>query len=866
MNGAREPEPAFLIPFRLSPGVAGAVALFLILGIAVWDGLASGEYMLPILYAGAVAMAAWVRSSRFLWGATLLCILLTFTLYLAGERPLSAEARAVVLTNRTLAALAILATALLVQLWVLADRSFRARRLELSRKNDQLEALNQELGQREEEIVRQNEELQSQTEELERQSEELRVVNEDLASREKMMEQLLELSRTLTAELSREEVLKKICEALGLLTGGAATAITEKEGDELVLRCHHGFGPQGPQTSRIPYAQSFSSLIMSVGQTGYLEDVRLRPDLMIPRPAEGEPFASVLSSPLRVRGRCVGTVELYTPSLQTWGQSQITLIESLAAQTSISLQGAELVEAIRQERRRFEVAFRTMPIGVAIADDPEGESVRMNAAAAALLNLPLDENISFSSPAGSRLKRYIFREGRPVVEEDLPLSRALAGVEVLGDELDLIMPMSRAISLLMSAAPIYGGRGEVVGAIVSFVDISAQKGLMREIELRRREAEEASVRKTRFLAAVSHDIRTPANAINLMAEVIHRSAEEPGRSAEIVDLAKKLQANVDSLMELVNDLLDLSRLDTGKVEIQETEFALGEIISEECVNLSPLARDKGIELDCQPLERPIWLRTDRVKLARVLGNLIGNGIKFTQKGGSVRLKVALSPDPHRRVLIRVTDTGLGIAPESLERIFDEFAQLRNPERDSSKGSGLGLSICKRLVGVMGGSILVESAPGKGSTFTVALPASAVALRFDPKLPPEDQSALAPRRLAPLNMRVLLVEDHEVTRDGVRKILVEEGATVEQAADGRTALELVRRGGFEVVLLDMMLPDVDGREVLKEIRALEPAGLKAVVVMTADLTKERVAEVQRLGGCLIAKPVNIRDLLNLLRAL
>src|SRR5262249_46172030 len=158
------------------------------------------------------------------------------------------------------------------------------------------------------------------------------------------------------------------------------------------------------------------------------------------------------------------------------------------------------------------------------------------------------------------------------------------------------------------------------------------------------------------------------------------------------------------------------RFDSGKVELVETEFPLGELIAEECAQLLPLAQDKGLDLTCQPLERPVWLRTDRVKLGRVLGNLIGNAIKFTESG---RIEVGATLAAHDHgVLIRVTDTGIGIEPEHAEHIFDEFAQLRNPARDRTKGAGLGLAICKRLIQAMGGTIAVDSSPGQGTTIAV----------------------------------------------------------------------------------------------------------------------------------------------------
>ncbi|MEX0713269.1 MAG: ATP-binding protein [Pirellulales bacterium] len=849
--------------------IVAAAAWLLVAATATADVLLPSSVVVAVLFTLPLIVCGGVGSTGMLWSMTAAVLTLTFVDYFAGVSSTQAALEWAAVVNRSLAAFLLLLVASMVHLRITSEASLRLQQRTLEAQNAELEELNEELSQREEEIVRQNEELQSQTEELERQTEELRVTNEDLAGRERTLEQLLELSRSLTAEMPRSELLDKICETLGLLTTSLASAVLERRGHELAVICHHGFGPEGLRSQVLPYAQSFSSLILSMGQTGYLADLGQRPELVIPQPKEGDALRSALATPLKVHGRSVGTIEIYSAEPRVWDDSQVAMLESLAAQTAISLHNRELLEAIQQERRRFEAAFRTAPFGLLVTDDPQGDAVHLNPAAAAMLGVPLGENIAASTPTGSRLRRSIFRGHEPVSAEQLPLARALAGEEVHGEEFDVRLPKapSGGLVVLCSAAPIYDGQGRIAGAVAAFADITTHKSLLRELELRRREAEEASVRKTRFLAAVSHDIRTPANAISLMAELIRRSAANPQLVQEIPELAQRLQANTLSLMELVSDVLDVARFDSGKVELVETEFALAELIADECGQVAPLAQDKGIRLVFEPAERPIWLHADRVKLGRILGNLLSNAIKFTQSG-SVQVSMGSGPPPEREVEVLVSDTGVGIAPEHLTLIFDEFAQLHNPERDRSKGTGLGLAICKRLIEVMGGSISVQSTLDQGSTFRIALPASCVAIRLAASYgaPGRETKPPLPGQRSGLNLRILLVEDHATTREGTGQILRQEGATVVEVPNGRSALEALEQCSHDVVLLDMMLPDMDGREVLKAIQDDPPPGLKGVVVLTGDLTQERLAEVKNLGADgLIGKPIDVRKMLAALEA-
>ncbi|HZU34349.1 MAG TPA: HAMP domain-containing sensor histidine kinase, partial [Gemmataceae bacterium] len=275
-----------------------------------------------------------------------------------------------------------------------------------------------------------------------------------------------------------------------------------------------------------------------------------------------------------------------------------------------------------------------------------------------------------------------------------------------------------AFALMLTAALLHVG-------MIGFDLLETQRRSLQEqneeLDRRRREAEEGSSRKTRFLASVSHDIRTPINAISLMAELLCRATDKPELTDEVPDVAHRLQANALALAALVGDVLDLARFDAPQLNLQTSEFSLNELLAEEAGRLLPLAQAKNLYLKVEAPAATIRLRSDRIKLTRVIDNLLGNAIKFTSTGG---VTLSASPEPDG-IVIRISDTGVGIAPEQVEHIFDEFVQLHNPERNRSKGHGLGLAICRRLVEALGGRISVESQPGHGSVFTVRLPSSSV---------------------------------------------------------------------------------------------------------------------------------------------
>jgi len=397
--------------------------------------------------------------------------------------------------------------------------------------------------------------------------------------------------------------------------------------------------------------------------------------------------------------------------------------EEIARQNEeLQSQAAELQaqsEALRTTIEQREAVLRTAPLALVISS-AGGADVRVNPAGAALFGVPPDKNVANELGRGNW---RLFRDGRELSPREFPIVRAVReGVEIQGQEFELQSLDGPRQALLVNSRSIRDEAGKITGGVVALADITPQKSMQREIERRRREAEEANLRKTQFLAAVSHDVRTPANAICLLADLLRRTAADPARAGELPEIAQELHASAVLLVALLNDVLDIARFDSGGMEVKLSEFSLGEMMEKERGRLMPLAREKSLVYQWVLPAEEIWLRTDRLKLSRVLGNLVGNALKYTDRG-EVRVEAARTAAGG--VDVRVIDTGIGIAVEHQRKIFDEFFQLRNPERDRNKGSGLGLSISKRLIDAIGASLSVQSGPGQGSTFAVTLPPSAV---------------------------------------------------------------------------------------------------------------------------------------------
>ncbi|MEO8596221.1 MAG: ATP-binding protein [Candidatus Solibacter sp.] len=378
-----------------------------------------------------------------------------------------------------------------------------------------------------------------------------------------------------------------------------------------------------------------------------------------------------------------------------------------------------------------------------------------------------------------------------------------------------------------------------------------------EIEHLLAESRQAARAKTEFLANMSHEIRTPLNGIMGMTEVM---LQTPLNEDQAVCL-RLVRVSADSLLVVINDILDFSKIEAGKMRLDNVEFELAELPDNTLATIDVLARQRGLEVRHSVAEGvPARLTGDPGRLRQILLNLVGNAVKFTEKGSVEVLVEAQTPPPGKcRLQFQIRDTGIGIEAAKQSLIFEPFLQADGSTSRRYGGTGLGLSICRRLVTMMGGQIWCESRMGAGSTFTFTIEADAVVPAADPA-PASDRPVAEPS--IPRGLRVLLAEDNMVNRMLAQRLLEQAGALVYCAVDGQAAIDACAAQRFDLILMDVQMPRMDGFEATAEIRRREcSSGAHIpIVALTANaMSGDRELCIRAGMDGFVSKPMKRADL-------
>jgi PAS domain S-box-containing protein len=641
---------------------------------------------------------------------------------------------------------------------------------------------------------------------------------------------ILETMRDLSGELELSKVLHGVLErAVTLLdVSGGELATYDQSKNDLVIVASHNMGTETTGTR----------MAIGEGAMGWVAETH--EPLIIPKYQEWERRSSKytqstiqtgLAAPLLIGNRLVGAIAaVHSDPDREFGPEDLRLLELFAPQAAIAIENAQLFAA---GQRYFEDLVVNNPVAI-VNLDTEFRITSCNPAFEKMFGYSAEEVI------GVDLDELVQTEGTRA-EGQAYTEQTMAGKKATG-----IGQRRRKdgslVDVEIASIPVMVG-DEMVGMLALYHDIS-------ELLQARREAEGASRSKSQFLANMSHELRTPLNAIIGYSEMLVEEAEDSGSEGMLADLGKIHSAG-RHLLSLINDILDLSKIEAGKMDLYVEDFELGPVVADVVSTAQPLAEKNGARLEVLDGDGGT-MHSDVTRIRQVLLNLLSNACKFSQ-GGTVRLQVSREQGEGGDWLrFVVSDDGIGMSPDQLERLFQAFTQASASTAARFGGTGLGLAISRQFCRMMGGDIQVESREGKGSTFTVLLPA--VAPVREPEHAPDLEAAASDVTTGgAMAGTVLIVDDEPTARELMARHLRRAGFRVIEAADGRAGLEAARATKPDVITLDVLMPQMDGWTVLKELKS-DPE-LADIPVIMATITDERNLGIALGASEYLTKPID-----------
>jgi PAS domain S-box-containing protein len=645
-----------------------------------------------------------------------------------------------------------------------------------------------------------------------------------------VLDTLADLSGELELNKLLEAVLRRATTLLGV--SGGELAIFDEAAGELVVVASHQIGKDSVGTR----------LALGEGAMGHV--ARTREAIVIPdywqwlgrsEKYAGVDVHAVMAAPLLIGHRLVGAFACLDDDPQRqFGPDDLRLLSLFTPQAAIAIENARLYTAAKRQRQYFEDLVLNSPVAI-VTLDTHHRIISCNPAFEELYGYPqaevvgqnLDELIAAGTArteAVSITQQVLQRGAMRALGQRRRKDGSLVEVEILG------------VPVLVE--------GQLVGLMGLYHDIS-------ELTRARRAAEEANSAKSQFLASMSHELRTPLNAIIGYSEMVEEEVVELGHPDLAPDL-HKIRSAGRHLLALINDILDLSKIEAGRVELYLEDFELDELLRDVATTVRPLVEKNANTLVIEGSGLGT-MRGDITKVRQMLLNLLSNACKFTDHG-TVTLSADRTDGPDGdEVRFRVADSGIGMTPEQLDRIFEAFAQAAASISRNYGGTGLGLAITRKFARMMGGDVTVESTPGRGSVFTIRLPARPRPAALPPAVEPMAGRAAG---------TVLVIDDDVQARELMRRFLTGEGFRVLEAASGAAGLALAREARPDAITLDVVMPGMDGWAVLTTLKQ-DPAVADIPVVMVT-ITEDRNLGLALGASEFLTKPIDRQRLLQVLQ--